>query len=202
MNSPDGAALGFSAVGDGRGAIRVAAGGSHRIGGLSEARKVALVGAVLALAPEAGTELVVLGVKVAGLRRRERGALRARVGFLSADGGLLSNLNAWENIVLPLGMHRPARLRGVEKTVYSLLAGLGADPHTLLGKLPEKMSLYEKKLAGYVRILLEEPELLLVEDLGAGLSAAEQASAAHFDSVYLANRPNGTFVRLETATGT
>lgn len=183
----------------GYGRIWVPCGGSHRIPDLDDAGKAKLVAAALELKPEKGGRLVLLGVEVGGLRRAERAALRARIAFLPAAGGLLSQLNAWENIVLPLGYHHPERLKGIATRVHGLLAGLGAEQRGLLDKLPEKMTLYEKKLAGYVRILLEAPDLVLVEDLTRGLNAAERESTAGFFAAYHAVCPEGTFVQLETA---
>jgi ABC-type lipoprotein export system ATPase subunit len=196
------AALDLTSTDPRKGGIRIPAGGSHRVSGLSESGKLKLLAAVMELKPEKGASLAVLGVDVAGLDAADRAGLRARIGFLPAQGGLLSNLNAWENITLPLGIHRPGGLRDAAGKVDRLLSELGTAPGSLLAKLPERMSLYEKKLTAYVRILLEEPELVLVEDLGSGLSAAEQAAAAGFDTVYHAHCPGGTFVRLETVPGT
>ena len=191
-------ALGYEpSAGRGEGRIWIPKGGSHRVAGLSDTRKARLLSAVLDLKSEPGARLVLLGLEVDALGPAERAALRARVAFLPADGGLLSNLNAWENIVLPLGFHFPKRLRSVAGKVSELLEGLGADPRTLLPKLPERMSVFEKKLAGYVRILLEGPELVLIEDLFGGLDAAERAAAAGFLPTYRARCPGGTFVQLE-----
>jgi ABC-type transporter Mla maintaining outer membrane lipid asymmetry ATPase subunit MlaF len=191
-------ALGYEPPADrGDGRIWIPKGGSHRVAGLSDTRKARLLTAVLDLKPEPGARLVLLGLEVDGLGSAERAALRARVAFLPAGGGLLSNLNAWENIVLPLGFHTPRRLRGAAGEVSELLKGLGAHPRSLLSKLPERMSVYEKKLAGYVRILLESPQLVLVEDLDGGLDAAERAATAGFLPTYQARCPGGTFVQLE-----
>jgi ABC-type lipoprotein export system ATPase subunit len=191
-------ALGYEPPADREGGrVWIPKGGSHRVADLSDTRKARLLSAVLDLKSELGARLVLLGLEVDGLGPAERAALRARVAFLPAGGGLLSNLNAWENIVLPLGFHYPRRLRGVAEQVNDLLKGLGADPHGLLAKLPERMSAYEKKLAGYVRILLENPELVLVEDLRGGLDAAERAGTAGFLPTYQARCPGGTFVLLE-----
>ena len=191
-------ALGYEPSADrGDGRIWIPTGGSHRVAGLSDTQKARLLSAVLDLKAELGARLVLLGLEVDRLGPAERTALRARVAFLPAGGGLLSSLNAWENIVLPLGFHYPRRLRGVATQVNDLLKGLGADPHSLLAKLPERMSAHEKKLAGYVRILLESPELVLVEDLRGGLDAAERAGTAEFLRTYQARCPGGTFVQLE-----
>ncbi len=158
-----------------------------------------MLGAVLEVKPEPETRLVLLGVDVDGLRPAGRAALRDRIAFLPADGGLLSNLNAWENIVLPIGFHQPGQLPGVAAQVGALLEGLGADPRDLLAKLPERMTPYEKKLTGYVRIALENPDLVLAEEPQGGLDSAERAAAARFAAMYLERCPGGTFVQLEVA---
>jgi hypothetical protein len=208
-----GVALGYEPPPDDRGDGRVwiPAGGSHCVGGLGSTQRAELLAAILeqrperrairperrATSPERRAKLVLLGAELDGLDLAERAALRARVAFLPAGGGLLSNLNAWENIVLPLGFHHPKRLRGAAAQAHGLLTELRADPHLLLPKLPERMSPYEKKLTGYVRILMEKPELLLVEDLRSGLDSAEQAQVTGFPAAYLAICPGGTFVQLD-----
>ena len=208
-----GVALGYEPPADDRGdvGIWIPAGGSHCVGGLSATQKAKLLAAVIehrperrAVGPQGGAmrsekraKLVLLGAELDKLGPAERAALRARVGFLPAHGGLLSNLNAWENIVLPLGFHYPKRLKDAAAQVHGLLTELRADPQALLPKLPERMSPYEKKLTGYVRILMEKPELLLVEDLRGGLDRAERAQVTEFPAAYLASCPGGTFVQLD-----
>ncbi|HEY6720093.1 MAG TPA: hypothetical protein VI363_00510 [Burkholderiales bacterium] len=178
--------------------IRIPMGGNHRVGGLNDIQKARLIGAFLELQPERGERLVLLGVEVDGLGAAERAALRARVALLPAAGGLISSLNAWENIVLPLGFHDPKRLPGIAEQVHDLLGRLGAHPGNLLAKLPERMSRFEMKLTGYVRILLENPELVLIEDLFGGLGAGERVDAAGFPEAYQTRCPGGTMVQLES----
>jgi ABC-type lipoprotein export system ATPase subunit len=158
-----------------------------------------LVNAVLEMRSEPETRLVLLGVDVDGLRPAGRAALRDRIAFLPADGGLLSNLNAWENIVLPIGFHHPEQLPGVTAQVKGMLERLGADPGELLAKLPERMTPYEKKLTGYVRIALENPDLVLAEEPRGRQDSAERAAAARIPADYLGRCPGGTFVQLEVA---
>jgi ABC-type lipoprotein export system ATPase subunit len=79
---------------------------------------------------------------------------------LPAHGGLMSSLNAWENISLPVAYHAPGKLAAVLDEVRALLDDLGGVDDKLLGKLPEDMTLYERRLAAYIRALLESPELL------------------------------------------
>jgi predicted ABC-type transport system involved in lysophospholipase L1 biosynthesis ATPase subunit len=181
------------------GRVWIPMGGEHRATAANEAFKSRLLGAVLELKAQSGARLAVLGREADALAPRERAALRARVAFLPGAGGLISNLNAWENIALPLGYHAPRRLRGLAPKVYALLEQLGVKPRTLLAKLPEDMTLFEKKLAGYVRMLIEEPDLVLAENLADGLESEERRRAERFGAAYLAQRPGGTFVRLDDA---
>jgi ABC-type ATPase involved in cell division len=200
--SPQGVALGYEpqhAHANER--VWIPIGGSHRVPGLGESRRKSLVNAVLEAKAEPQTRLVLLGVDVDGLRPAGRAALRDRIAYLPADGGLLSNLNAWENIVLPTGFHHPRQLPGVAARVMDLLEGLAVDSSALLAKLPEKMTPYEKKLTGYVRIALEKPDLVLAEEQQGGFDSAERGAAARFPAVYLERCPGGTYVQLEVASG-
>jgi ABC-type lipoprotein export system ATPase subunit len=172
--------------------------GTHR---LAAACKAELIAAMQALKAPKGARLVVLGTPVEKLGKAERTALRAKVGFVPAHGGLLSNLNAWENISLPVGYHDPARLPRVPAEVQTLLADLGGTDANVLAKLPEHMTLYEKRLAAYIRALLEGPLLLVTENLAAGLGPAKRKRAACFAEAYHARCPGGTFVQLDDSTG-
>ena len=159
--------------------------------------KEELVSALQQFAVPKGARMVLLGADVEALPEAERAALRARVGFVPAQGGLLSNLNAWENISLPVGYHDPARLPRVPAEVRALLDELGGTDAEMLAKLPEHMTLYEKRLAAYIRALLERPELLVVENLAAGLGPTKRKRAARFAAAYHAHCPGGTYVQLD-----
>lgn len=168
--------------------------GEHR---LATGCKDELLAAMLDLKPRSGSRLFVLGSEVGALPEGERLALLGRVGFVPASGGLISSLNAWENITLPLAYHSPARMAGVLGEVHALLEEIGGIEDDLLAKLPEEMTLYEKRVAALVRALLENPELLVAEDLAAGLGPTKQRRVARFGELYRRRCPNGTFVQLE-----
>ena len=186
---------------DSDGRIWIPAGVSLRIRIANPAHKVRLLAAIFDMEPDPDLRLVLLGVEVNALSMEERIALRARLAFLAAAGGLLSNLNAWENIILPLGCHHPERLQGIAVEVYALVTELGGAPEMLLGKLPEEMTLLEKKITGFVRILLEAPDLVLVENFAPGLDSAERMRIPYFAATYHARHPLGTFVQLEDVLG-
>lgn len=200
-----GIAFGYEPPADGAGVGRlwIPVGGSHRVVA-DHARAATLLDAVLEFMPEPGARLVLLGKEVGTLRSAERAELRARIAFLPSAGGLISHLNGWENIVLPIAFHHPERLHSVAGRVHELLAALGTEPGVLLAKIPEDMTLYEKKVAGCVRIMLEAPELVLAEDLTGGLESFNERgrAATGFAAAYHAACAGGTFIQLEYAPDT
>jgi len=174
--------------------VWVDAPGDHQ---LSCTYKEELLCAMQDLKPRNGARLVLLGSDVRQLGEAERQRLLARVGFVPAHGGLMSNLNAWENISLPVAYHAPHKLSGALAEVHALLDELGGVDDTLLGKLPEHMTLYERRLAAYLRALLESPELLVTENLAAGLGPTKRRRTGRFAGVYRARCPGGTFVQFD-----
>jgi ABC-type transporter Mla maintaining outer membrane lipid asymmetry ATPase subunit MlaF len=189
-------ALGYEPLAGEDAAVRIwlAGPGSHRV---ATSCKDELLAALHELKPRKGARLVLLGAEVAALPEAERVALQQRIGFVPASGGLQSSLNAWENISLPVAFHAPGRLTALPAQVQALLEDIGGIDDDVLAKLPEEMTLYEKRVAAYVRALLEEPELLVVENLGAGLGPTKRRRTARFAEVYHARCPGGTYVQLE-----
>ena len=168
--------------------------GSHRC---RTGCKDELLAAIGELRPRKGARLVVLGTEVDGLPEALRQKLLGRVGFVPANGGLISSLNAWENISLPVAYHAPKKLPALPAQLRELLDELGGVDERLLAKLPEDMTLYEKRLAGFVRALLGNPELMGVENLAAGLGPTKRRRVARFAEVYQRRCPGGTWVQLE-----
>jgi phospholipid/cholesterol/gamma-HCH transport system ATP-binding protein len=149
------------------------------------------------LKPRDGAPLVVFGAEVATLPAAERQRLLRRIGFVPANGGLLSNLNGWENISLPIAYHAPQKLEGALEAVHALLEELGGVDAGFLAKLPDEMTLYERRLAAYIRALLEGPDLLVVDNAGVGLGPTKRRRANRFAEVYRARCPGGTYVEFD-----
>jgi ABC-type transporter Mla maintaining outer membrane lipid asymmetry ATPase subunit MlaF len=113
---------------------------------------------------------------------------QAGVVIVPHNGGLISNLRVWENIVLPVQYHGIEVAGKLEDAVAQLLVQCGLEDETavsgLLLKLPDQLSLYEKRLVGFVRAMLMSPELVIYDSLIEGLSRKELARAVKFDRIF------------------
>jgi phospholipid/cholesterol/gamma-HCH transport system ATP-binding protein len=138
-------------------------------GGGSSGKSTALALCLGGRRADAGT-VEVLGVDPAALGDGDRDALRARIGYVPQRGGLLANLTLHENIALPAAYHRRLDRARAEQAVAQVHRLLGLDPLPAL--LPGDAPRLLRQVAAIARALVLEPELLLVDEPGAGLDEA------------------------------
>ena len=127
--------------------------------------------------PEAGA-VALLGEPLAGIAEARRLALLARTGVVWGDGGFLSNLKAWENILLPLWYHGDERAERREEEVLALLGRLGVGPDRVAGFLaamPASLPTRERRILGVARAMLPDAEAMIYAELFDGLDAATRA---------------------------
>ena len=160
--------------------------------------KAHLVTAVLKARCEPGEELELFGEAAAALGGAKRDQLRARVGAVSPIVGLMTNLNAWENIALPAAYHGAPPLDQVAQLANDVLSAFGAEPRYFLARLPDELGVLERKMASFVRQLVATPELMVFDALEDGLSYAECRHAARFEAEYRARQPAGTVLYVDT----
>ena len=160
--------------------------------------KAHLVTAVLKARCEPGEELELFGEAAAALAGAKRDKLRARVGAVSPIVGLMTNLNAWENISLPAAYHGTPALEQVAQLANEVLSAFGAEPRYFLARLPDELGVLERKMASFVRQLVATPELMVFDALEDGLSYAECRHAARFEAEYRARQPAGTVLYVDT----
>lgn len=89
-----------------------------------------------------------------------------QVAVLAPDGGLLSNLKGWENVVLPLAYHQkgysPAAL---EPLLQGWLHTLEVPQEAwvpLFAAVPGRLSREERALLAWLRAALLQPDLVLL----------------------------------------
>jgi ABC-type transporter Mla maintaining outer membrane lipid asymmetry ATPase subunit MlaF len=179
--------------------VEVPGGATQRVRLPDREAKARLIGAVLATRVAAGEELELFGQPIRGLKRQERARLHDRIGVLTRAMGLISNLNAWENISLQAAYHGTHPVARIARTAHDSLASLGADPQRFLARLPDEMDPFERKLVAFVRLLAKEPALAVIDDLGEGLNREQTARAARFEAEYRARQPEGTLLFVDLA---
>ena len=195
------AALRYDLRRDGRAplVIEVPCGRTQRLRLPDSEAKGRLIGAVLSTRCAAGEELELFGATVRSLKRAERARLHDRIGVLTPAMGLISNLNAWENISLQAAYHGTRSMAEIAHTARDALTSLGAEPQRFLARLPDEMDAFEKKLVAFVRLLAKQPALALIDGLGEGLNREQSARAARFEAEYRTHQPEGTLLFVDLA---
>ena len=138
----------------------------------SEDRKKILFSLLAGLRrPETG-KILFFGEDLFAREEDERLALFQRVGVVPADGGLISNLKAWENLLLPAWYHRGLTAQEAERPVAGIFEQLEPGEAGLkrrMGELPGQLSLYERRVVALARAMLLEPDILIYDFTFAGL---------------------------------
>jgi len=127
--------------------------------------------------PDAGT-VRLFGQNLYRMPDDARLALLRRAGFVPEQGGLISNLKAWENLLLPAAYHQGLDAAAAEAHVQALWRAADpgvADLRATLGKLPDRLDTRERRLVALIRAMLPGPELLVYDFLSAGLEAGVAA---------------------------
>lgn len=178
-------------------ALAVSAASVHRVRLPDRETKARFVTAVLDARSELDETLELLGEDVTRLKPAGRARLRRRIGVLTPAVGLISSLNAWENISLPAAYHGTPPLGQVAEAARDALVALGADPERLLARLPDELGSFERKLVKFTRLLVTAPDLAVFDALGDDLDPGEHARAAGFEAEYLARHPAGTLIYVD-----
>ncbi len=163
-------------------------------GGQATRRRLELVldrGRVYRLiaSPANRRQAIVAGLEASGL-----------AAVVPASGRLIANLRVWENIVLPLAYRGAPPMRELEARAGALFeefAYPGETGRLLASSLPDRLSLFERRLVAFVRAVLAEPEVLVLDAVAQGLARGEAARALAFSAVFLRHFPFRTAVHLE-----
>ena len=128
--------------------------------------------------PETG-KILFFGDDLFACEEDERLALFRRIGVVPSDGGMISNLKAWENLLLPAWYHHGLMAQEAERPVAEIFEQLDPGEAGLkqrMGELPDRLSLYERRAVALARAMLMEPDILIYDFTFAGLErdAAQQ----------------------------
>lgn len=120
--------------------------------------------------------------------------------LIASDGGLISNLTAQENILLPVQYHAiTSDDLALQKTTAILMRfGLNQnDVVRILQSLPADLSLFEKRLVSFARMVVIEPEMLICDSVFEGLTDGEVAVISRFNELFHLYFPFRTVIFLE-----
>lgn len=141
--------------------LSLEAGSFHFLTGASGSGKTSLLRLLyLAVRPSRGS-LHLFDRDVSAIGRKQKPALRRRIGVVSQEFGLIAHLTAAENVALPLRISN-AREAQIRDYVPELLrwVGLGQD----LDELPAALSDGQKQRVAIARAVIGRPDLLLADE--------------------------------------
>ncbi len=88
------------------------------------------------------------------------------IGWVPANGGLISNLKTWENVTLPLWYHGSRSPSATEEKIKHWMTVLEVDSRgweDFMASPSGRLKPQERKLAGLLRGLVQSPPLLVVD---------------------------------------
>ena len=124
----------------------------------------------------------------------------ANAALIASDGGLLSNLTAQENILLPVQYHAITSDVLALKNATAVLMCFELNQNEvlrILQSLPTNLSLFEKRLVSFARMMVVEPEILVCDSVFEGLTDDKITVVSQFNELFHLNFPFRTAIFLE-----
>lgn len=111
-------------------------------------------------------EIHVFGENIQKLKRKQLYQLRKRIGVLFQNGALLTDLNVFENVALPLRHNTKLNERTIRDIVEMKLEAVGLLGATML--YPRELSGGMARRVSLARTLALDPELIMYDEPFAG----------------------------------
>ncbi len=185
----------------GHASFEVKPGSSCKIIVNSRHDKKILLGTMLGLLKPAGGIVRLFGRDIYSISEQESFAILSKVGVAWQDGRLISNLKVWENVILPACYHQGKRPEDLEGKVVALLGDLkigGGNLSGFMGESPGHLSVHEKRLAGLIRAMLPEPELVIYDSLFEDLAPEETDFLTKLTQDFQSERPGRVSVYVSS----
>jgi len=112
-------------------------------------------------------QVLVDGLDIAKLKRREIFALRRRMGMLFQNGALLTDLDVFENVAFPLREHTRLPERLIRTIVLTKLHAVGLRGAAALS--PQQLSGGMSRRVALARAIAMDPDILIYDEPFAGL---------------------------------
>ena len=127
------------------------------------------------LKPDSG-RVVVDGVDIGHLGRRQLNRIRERFGMVFQGGALFDSLTVFDNVAFPLREKIPLSEAAIAEKVAGMLKQVGLSD--MGHKYPAELSGGMRKRVALARALIMEPEILLLDEPTTGLDPIRM-SAIH-----------------------
>ncbi len=147
--------------------LEITQGNTHVILGRSGSGKSVLLKHLVGLFQPDSGQVLVDGEDISGLKERQLGKIRKKVGILFQSGALFDSMTVGENIAFPL---KEAGVRDQEQIRTRVAEAL--DMVDLSGeeeKMPENLSGGMRKRVGLARTIVSRPRCILYDEPTTGL---------------------------------
>ena len=121
--------------------------------------------------PEHGI-ITVCDVEPGSLKDSQLSDFRRNIGVIYHDGGLISNLDVWDNLTLQFAYFSGLGKAEIRERGAEVLERVGYKGSIAL--LPGRLSLFNCMLVALARAMLSEPDLLICQSALDGLNREEQ----------------------------
>ena len=119
------------------------------------------------------------GQDLSQLARDDRLQALSRIGIIPQDGGLLTALPVWNNVLLPrqFQIHRHQEsITGEFQEAVRFCQGACAPVDEWMRLLPDYVSQYQRRIAAFIRLMLFRPAVCIYENLTSNLPARQKES--------------------------
>lgn len=153
--------------------LQVRVGETVVLSGLHEVNRRGLIRATIGLTKPDSGRSDLLGIDPVEASRQEANELRARCGVLLAGVALISNLNVFDNLALPLRYHQNLTDAVIHGRVMAALER--AEAVKLAQLRPAQLRREQRSVLGLVRATISNPQVVVLEEPFDGLDEQEGA---------------------------
>lgn len=144
--------------------------------------------------------LLLDGRDLSALTPSELNSHRHLTGIVNKQGGLISNLKVWENVLLPLEYWGHEITEDLQSTAIAHLEALGFTGNLMT--LPAHLGLHEKRIVALVRAFITNPRIIVYGDCFSGESLPHLPLFSKYTGEFHGNRNDRISIYISTTSET